>query len=106
MHKSRSKFPKLLASSIWGLVWRTRETLISGSAVTTPGNGAAPFPGVVTAEPDINVSRVRHTKPQILLASNLGNFDRDLCIGSSRGKQRDKDDQSDPTHNCASKKSC
>src|SRR5262249_2084435 len=29
--------------------------------------------------------------------------DRDLCIGSSRGKRRDKDDQSDPTHNCASK---
>src|SRR5499427_10354210 len=34
---------ELLASSIWGLVWRIRETLISGSAVTMPENGAAPF---------------------------------------------------------------
>jgi len=34
-------------------------------------NGAALFSMIVAAEPDINVSRVPHTKAQILLASNF-----------------------------------
>jgi hypothetical protein len=47
-------------------------------------DGAAVLSMIVAAEPDIDISRVRHTEGEVLLASNLGDLNRDLRMGNRR----------------------
>src|SRR5262245_22657312 len=53
---------------------------------------------IVAAEPDIDISRVRHTEGEVLLASNLGDLNRDLRMGSRRGDEGKKNDKVEPFH--------
>jgi hypothetical protein len=53
-------------------------------------DGAAVLSMIVAAEPDIDISRVRHTEGEVLLASNLGDLNRDLCMGNRRGDEGEK----------------
>ena len=53
-------------------------------------DGAAMLSMIVAVEPDIDISRVRHTEGEVLLASNVGELDRDLRISSRYGDEGKK----------------